>query len=251
MAYIRTPSEFDIFHAIRTGNWEPLAQVVSELSKAALERHKQPSEFGSYGYRRRGSDKGNLLHLPLYPWQGLVAMRHEEGSTKLLNALKKDTFIKRMDCSKVVMHFVKNDIDGLVWLLKNGWGSHLGLMQSRQQEMSWFEMRQSLKTQEQKDTIDSWVRQWTKKSPGMLQVLTTPTREECKEMILGQDYVSDRVLNVLYKEDDVRSFLTTMEGLGTWSDTLSVSSKLAILQPFFANKPTVEMSLPDNFEIEP
>lgn len=255
MAYTHTPNEFDIFEAVRTGNWNVLATNLVEYANNALGTHKNTSSGGDYGHRgysRRNAElKSAILQLPLYPLQGIIAMRHVEGSSKLLDALKKEPVLKRMDCSKLVMTLVKRDVDGLVWALDQGWGTHLGLLQSRQVEMNWNELRGALKTPEMHASVDQWVRQWVKKNPLMLQILGTPTLDEGKTMILEQDYVSSRLLKVLQKDDDFRGFITAMEGLGTWNETLRPSEQLKMLQPYFAKKAVVEMALPDDFVIEP
>lgn len=170
MSYVPHVSVIDVFQAVHLGNWTELANVLAENSKRSLHEYKTYVLNKRYTRRDR-EQKAETLLLPMYPMLGVFHMQHEEGSKKLLEALNKDTYVRRMDASKLVMYLVETNISGLMWSLQEGWGEQLGLLQSRQHTMDWHKLRAALKTESDRDTVYGWMRKWAKRNPLILKSL--------------------------------------------------------------------------------
>lgn len=213
MSYVPHCNELDVFHAVRLGHWDDLAGRLAENAKRILEGHKKHSL--GYRFSRRDQElKAESLLLPKYPMVGVFIMQHKEGSDKLLATLKKDPYVKRMDCSELVMHLAKTDTSGFIWALNQGWDAHFGLLQSRQIKMNWNDLRATLKTAHERETVDTWMRKWAKRNPMLLCELHTPMAAECKTLLVDHLYYSHKELKVLCADADFHGFYQALEGLG-------------------------------------
>lgn len=249
MSYIPTCNEIDVFQAVRFGNWDELAKNMIEHAEHALDQYRHTSLGGRSTYRQR-EIKAESISLPFYPMVGVFHMRHKEGNDKLLATLAKDKYVKRMDCSKLVMHLVQTNPSGLVWALNEGWGSHFGLLQSRQSQMDWYKLRNILDEPEQRQAVDTWIRLWAQRNPLILKELNAPTHAECQTLLVEQLHVSPKELGVFMQDDPFRGFFHAMESLGQWDSTATMKQKALSLLPYFSDEPAVQMALPNNFEIE-
>lgn len=178
-------------------------------------------------------------------------MQHKEGSDKLLATLKNDPYIKRMDCSQLVMHLVKTDTSGFIWALNQGWDAHFGLLQSRQVKMNWSDLKATLKTAHERETVDTWMRKWVKRNPMLLANLSTPTFDECKTLIVERLYVSPKELRVLQQNHEFRVFFHALESLGQWDAKRTPEDNAKLLRGYFTQEPVAQLSLPDDFVVEP
>lgn len=253
MSYVPHVNEIDVFQAVRLGNWAELASALAEHSKRSLHEYKT-HVLDKRCARRDREQKAEMLLLPMYPMLGVFHMQHEEGSKKLLEALNKDTYVRRMDASKLVMHLVETNINGLIWSLQAGWGEQLGLLQSRQHTMDWQKLQAALKTESDRETVDGWMRKWAKRNPLILKELGSPSLNECRTLLVDHLYVSSKELNVFMTDDSFRGFFQTVEGLGLWGNSttvLTMKQKASILRPHFTQEPVAQLSLPDDLLVEP
>ncbi len=251
-----TFNEISVFHAVRNGGWDTLALMLSDLSKHALEEHKKTTinVRDSYSYRnsnRARESKAESILLPLYPMKGIFLMEHQAGSDRMLETLAKDTYIKRMDCSRLVMHMVQSHVGGLMWGLKQGWGNHFGLLQSRQHAMKWDTLHDTVVDKSDQETVDAWLRHWAKKNPLLLRELFSPTHDECVSLLVEQSYMAPKQLAVLSQDTRFAGFVQTIESLGQWDPRTTMAQKTALVRPYFTQEPVAQMALPNDFLIEP
>ena len=249
-------NEISVFHAVRNGSWDTLALLLSDMSKHALESHKKTTIGGrdSYSYRysnRERELKAESILLPLYPMKGIFLMEHQEGSDRMLQTLAKDTYIKRMDCSQLAMHMVQSNTSAFVWGLKQGWGEHFGLLQSRQCKMKWDTVHDTVVDAGERAVVDRWLRHWSKRNPLLLRELFVPTRDECVSLLVEQSYMAPKQLKVLLQDERFSGFMQTIESLGQWDERTSMAQKVALLRPYFTQQPVAQMALPSDFLIEP
>lgn len=241
-------NETDVFLAMRNGDWTHLGRLLSEAARGVLEEHKK-TNASSMGYYSRYSNrdrelKAEMLLLPDYPLKGIFLMEHKEGSDSMLAALAKDSFIKRMDSSAFVMHMAKNNVDSLIWGLEQGWGVHLGLLQSRQHKMDWGKLHTMVKEPAHRTVVDTWLRHWSKRNPLLLRDLFQPTRTECARMIVEQSYLNATQLNVLLQDDGVRGAIQVFESLGEWGPHANMATRVQLLRPYFAQEPALQIDMP-------
>ena len=250
MSYIPHCNELDVFSAVRHGHWAELATNLAANAKKALENHKTGSLGVRSTYRDRERKAEELL-LPQYPMLGVFLMQHKEGSDKLLAALKTDPYVKRLDSSQLVMHLVKTNTSDFIWALNEGWAGHLGLLQSRQIKMKWAELRAELKTTHERETVDTWMRKWAKRNPMLLCELQTPTAAECKTLLVEHLYYSHKELKVLFADETFQGFYHALESLGQLDPKHNRTERAKLLRGYFTQEPVAQLSLPDNFFIEP
>lgn len=251
-----TFNEIDVFHAVRNGGWNTLALMLSDMSKRALESHKKTTIGGSDSYSYRSSNrerelKAESILLPLYPMKGIFLMEHQAGSDRMLETLAKDTYVKRMDCSQLAMHMVQSNVGAFVWGLKQGWGEHFGLLQSRQYKMKWDTVHDTVVEPSDRAVVDEWLRHWSKRNPLLLRELFVPTHNECVSLLVGQSYMAPKQLKVLLQDERFSGFVQTIESLGQWDYRTSMAQKTALLRPYFTQEPVAQMALPSDFLIEP
>lgn len=251
-----TLNEIDVFHAVRNGGWDTLALMLSDMSKRALESHKKTTLGGrdSYSYRSSNRErelKAESILLPLYPMKGIFLMEHQAGSDRMLETLAKDTYVKRMDCSQLAMHMVQSNVGAFVWGLKQGWGAHFGLLQSRQHSMKWDTLHATVVQKSDQETIDQWLRHWSRRNPLLLRELFSPTHAECVSLLVDQAYMAPKQLDVLLKDERFSGFVQTIESLGQWDARTTMAQKAALVRPYFTHESVAQMALPNDFLIEP
>ena len=242
-------NEISVFDAVRHGNWDVLAKGMTENAKQSLETYKLTTLGWRSGYREK-LRRAEILLLPEYPMVGVCRMQHKDGSDKLLAALKNDTYLKRMDSSNLVMHLIRTDPAGFIWALNEGWGSYFGLLKSRQMHMQWVDINATLKTVEARNTVDNWIRLWSKCNPQLLSELSTPTFAECQILLVEQLYYGSKELNILLKDESFQHFYQMLESLGQLDSKVSRPEKAALFRSHFTNAPIAQLVLPDDVTVD-
>ena len=251
MAFIHSPSYIQLLHAYREP--ERLNNLAQDLSSYCTQQIAQHKTKKLTDYWTSLDSKKKAIHLPIQPFYELFTMQWKEGSDFLRMHFKKDACIASMDCSVLVMHLVKNRPESLVWAIEEGWGSFLGLLKSRQSEMDWYNVTKAFASIDQSNALDSWLRLWEKRNPSILQHIINPTFEECKKMLVEQNYVFPKQFKILKGNAEFCAFCAMLEAVGSFDTTGNIKNlkyNASLFKTFFEKKLQDTIALPESFALD-
>ena len=229
---------FPLLVLYRTKQWDIIAESLRVEVKHSLERYVEVKAF--YANSRNGSSyrsgtsrrdreyealRGPVTHLTM-----LLQLQDKEASDAVLKSLGSFSELGRVDNSELVMDLVNNDPSSFFWALDNGWGKGISLLITRQHKLVLMDVVKAAIKCHKTDTLDSWIRLWSKRNPSIQRFIQAPTMAECQWCVCEEGILPAQVLNKLLQEEaNLGNVIESWKALGCWDVKTPEVEKAALI----------------------